>query len=138
MREYLVVAHKTLVGPHLMEYVRACLGQGPCHFHLVVPVQHPAGAWTDGQVEAAARQRLAEGLEAFRAIGASADGEVGDVNPVYAITQALQTVDHAIDEIILSTLPPGTSRWLKIDALSRVQRQIHLPITHLVAETQTV
>jgi hypothetical protein len=137
MRRYLVVAHRTLMGPHVQEYVRACVAQGSCSFHLVVPVHHPSsGAWTDGEVEAAARTRLAEGIDAFRALGAEADGEVGDSNVVYAISAALRNVDYEADEIVLSTLPPGPSKWLKLDIPSRVRREFDLPVTHLVAETE--
>jgi hypothetical protein len=133
MREYLVVAHKTLVGQHLIEFVQSAMERGPCHFHLLVPVQHPTGAWTDGQVEAAAEARLAEGLATFRSLGAAVDGEIGDANPVYAIETAMRGLDHRVDEIVMSTLQPHASKWLKVDAVSRVQRQFRQPVTHLVA-----
>ncbi len=38
------------------------------------------------------------------------------------------------DEIIVSTLPPGLSRWLRQALLHRVRRAFSLPVTHLVAE----
>jgi hypothetical protein len=137
MRRYLVVAHRTLMGPHVQEYVRACMAQGSCSFHLVVPVYHPSsGAWTDGKIEAVARTRLAEGIDAFRSIGAEVGGEVGDANVVYAISAALRNVDYEADEIVLSTLPPGPSKWLKLDVPSRVRREFDLPVTHLVAESE--
>jgi hypothetical protein len=136
MREYLVVAHRTLIGPQVLEYVRACRDQGPSRFHIVVPVEHPIGAWTEGEIEAAARVRLDEGLASFRGLGVEADGEVGDVNPVYAISTALRNLDHDVDEIILSTLPSGASKWLKLDVPSRVTREFDLPVTHLAAERQ--
>ena len=138
MRRYLVVAHRTLIGPHLLEYARACAAQGSCRFHLVVPVEHPAGTWSDGSIEAAAKQRLEEGLQAFSSLGAEVDGEVGDVNPVYAISTALRGLDYEVDEIILSTLPARASKWLKLDVPSRVRREFDLPVTHLVAEHEPV
>jgi hypothetical protein len=158
MSTYLVVAHRTLVGEHLLDHVRSLCeaaaedagtgGQGtggpeqttdsgtPVRFHLVVPVTHPRDhAWTDGEVEAAARRRLDEGLAAFAAIGAEATGEVGDANPVYAVGTALrQTPDGSgWAGIIVSTLPPGVSRWLGLDVVSRIKRDFDLPVTHLVA-----
>ena len=33
----------------------------------------------------------------------------------------------------MSTLPPGVSRWLGLDAVSRIKREFDLPVTHLVA-----
>jgi hypothetical protein len=137
MRRYLVVAHRTLGGQHLLDEVRARLEAGPCQFYLLVPVHHPAGQnWTEGQLEAAARQSLEDGLARFRELGADVDGEVGDANPVYAIETV--TRDRAFDEIILSTLPAGPSRWLKLDVPTRVARQFRMPVTHLVAEPESV
>lgn len=49
-------------------------------------------------------------LPGFMEIGAEADGEVGDPNPLQAISDALR--ERTFDEIILSTLPTGASRWL--------------------------
>ena len=71
MTRYLVVAHKTLVGPDLLDLVAERARSEPCDFHLVVPAVHPSGhAWSDGEVEAAAEARLAEGLERFAEVGA--------------------------------------------------------------------
>lgn len=135
MRAYLVVAHRTLVEDHLLDHVRSLCAEGDCRFHLVVPVTHPRDhAWSDGEVEAEARRRLAEGVAAFEAIGASVTGEVGDANPVYAVGTALRTSE--VDEwagIIVSTLPPGMSRWLGLDAVSRIRRDVDLPVVHLIA-----
>jgi hypothetical protein len=109
---------------------------GECEFHLVVPVTHPPGAWSEGEVQAAAQAKLDEGLAAFRraAPGAEVTGEVGDANPVYATSAALRAdPDRDWDGIIVSTLPPGVSRWLGLDAVSRIRREFDLPVTHLVA-----
>ena len=57
MRRYLIVAHQTLGGDHLIEHVRALREEGPCRFLLLVPVEHPSDhPWTDGEVTAAARR----------------------------------------------------------------------------------
>jgi len=135
MRRYLVVAHKTLGGDHLIEKVQACRADGESEFHLLVPVNPPHDhAWTDGQLEAAAKEVLDQGIERFRAAGIEATGEVGDANPVYAIDGVLRR--EQFDEIILSTLPPGPSRWLKMDVPTRVSREFSLPVTHVVAEPE--
>jgi hypothetical protein len=136
MPRYLVVAHRTVGGPHLMEHVRALRDAGPCRFHLLVPVEHPMGAWSDGQVQAAARRALQEGLDRFHDERIIADGEVGDANPVYAVGVVLRREgEGAFDGIILSTLPPGPSRWLHLDVPSRMRKEFpDLEITHLVAQ----
>jgi hypothetical protein len=136
MSAYLVVAHRTLVGDHLLDHVRSLCAAGECRFHLVVPVTHPRDhAWSDGEVEGAARRRLDEGLAAFAGVGAEVSGEVGDANPVYAVAAALRAApDRRWDGIIVSTLPPGVSRWLGLDVVSRIRREVDLPVTHLVAD----
>ena len=140
MQTYLVVAHRTLVGQHLLDHVRTisdAAGPGQSRFYLVVPVRHPRDhAWTDGEVEATARARLDEGLAAFRNVGVEATGEVGDANPVYAVSTALRNRpfgDEDWDGIIVSTLPPGVSHWLGLDVVSRIKREFDIPVTHVVA-----
>jgi hypothetical protein len=135
MGTYLVVAHRTLVGEHLLDYAQDLVRREPStRFHLVVPIHHPSGAWTDGQLQGAADQRLQEGLAAFTDAGLEATGEVGDASPVYAVSTALRNLDFTCDGIILSTLPPGMSAWLHMDVESRLRREFDLPITHLVAD----
>ena len=47
MHRILVVAHKTLGGPHLLEEVHRRIQAGPCRVHLLVPVNHPMGAFSE-------------------------------------------------------------------------------------------
>jgi hypothetical protein len=132
MRTYVVVAHRTLVGPTLIDHVRTLGAPDEVRLHLVVPVRHPADrAWTDGEVEAVARGRLDEGLAAFRALGFEVSGEVGDTNPVYAVTTALRNAPFRCDGVVVSTLPARVSRWLHLDAVSRIRHEVALPVTHV-------
>lgn len=137
MRRVLVVANQTLGGSHLLEEVRRTLAAGPCRFHVVVPATPPQdhAVWTEGEATAVARERLEAALERFQAMGAEAEGEVGDADPILAIADAL--ADREVDEVILSTLPPGISRWMRLDLPSRVERRFHLPVTHVVAEAES-
>jgi GABA permease len=136
MRRYLVVANQTLAGHHLLEHVRQCLAAGPSWFFVLVPatpvdVQVVPG---DGDAGFLARRRLEGALARFRGEGASAVGAVGDPSPLRAVAAALR--HESFDEIILSTLPPGTSRWLVEGLPNRLARATGLPVTHLVAEGQ--
>jgi hypothetical protein len=133
MRRYLVLANQTLLGDALLGRIRACLAAGPCQFYLVVPATHvhDRAVWTDGHDRAVAADRLRDGLARFRALGADVEGEVGDARPIDAIRDVML---HAqpFDEIVLSTLPPGVSRWLRQDLPHRIQRTFELPMSLVV------
>lgn len=62
-------------------------------------------------------------------------GEVGDPRPLQAIDDVLLRGER-FDGIVLSTLPPGISRWLRLDLPHRVEAQLGLPVTHLVGEPE--
>jgi hypothetical protein len=134
MRRYLVVANRTLGGQHLLDAVRDRMHDGECTFHVVVPASHPSSAWSEGQVNAMARERLDDALARFAEVGATATGEVGDASPVRAIGDVL--LRQPIDEVILSTLPPGLSRWVRQDVVHRVQRNYEIPVVHIVAQPE--
>ena len=140
MRRILVVAHKTLGGDHLLEEVRRRRAEGDCSFHLVVPEDHSGvGSWSEGQVHAAALRVLEAGLARFRDLDTTGStdftGEVGDPNPVNAV-ELITYRGETFDEIILSTLAPGPSRWLHQDVPARMRRRFAVPLTHVVAERE--
>ena len=130
----LVVAHQTAATQPLLDAVRARARQGPATFHLVVP-QRPHGLDRlmdpqDHGLEEAERV-LAEALPRLSgAAGFKVSGEVGDAEPLMAIQDAVNL--GAYDEIIISTLPLGVSRWLHLDLISKT-RALGLPVTHVLA-----
>lgn len=136
MRHYLVVANRTLCGEHLVRLVEERIASGPCRFRVIVPATHPWGSWTEGGAHAEAQRRLDDALARFRAVGADVTGEVGDANPVRAVGDAL--LREPADEILLSTLPIGASRWLGRDVVRRMERTHRLPVVHVVAEPVAV
>ena len=132
MSRCLVVAHKTLGGDALQEELTRRREAGPLTVHVLVPVDHPMHGWTDGQLESAAEGVLDAGLAKMAELKIEATGEIGDANPVYAVEQVFLR-DDAFDEIIVSTLPHGPSKWLKVDAPSRLAKRYRIPVTHVVA-----
>jgi GABA permease len=146
---YLVVANQTLGGEQLMEEVRRRVAAGPSSFHVIVPntrsvdvVPLPGGPLPPGSAHVAveeqdrratqiAESRLHQALSQLRAEGVEAHGELGDADPLTAIGEALQ--DDHFDEIIISTLPSGISRWLGMDLPKRAERRFHVPITTVTA-----
>ena len=134
MYRILVVANETLEGAHLLEEVerKARDVGGEVAVHLLVPATHGHGTWTEGGARADAQFRLDDAMVAFKELGAEVTGEVGDPSPVLAVSDAM-IVQH-YDEIVFSTLPPGASRWLKQDAISRIERNHpSIPLTHVTA-----
>lgn len=136
MRSYLIVANLTLCSPPLLEVVRERMAEGPARFHVMVPASHIplGGSWTEAQTRASAQERLTSMLAELREKGAEAEGEVGDISALDSTLDALRDADY--DEVIVSTLPPGASRWLKLDLVSRMERSVDVPVTHVVAETE--
>ncbi|HVM55392.1 MAG TPA: hypothetical protein VM262_19565 [Acidimicrobiales bacterium] len=136
---YLVIANRTLCEQHLLDELHRRRAADPgCRFHLVVPASHPSGAFTDGECEAMAADRLADALDTLAAAGIAVTGEVGDANPVYAVGDVILRELGRFDEIILSTLPVGISRWLAENMVRRLKRSTGLPVTHVIAEVASV
>lgn len=136
MRRYLVVANQTLGGDHLLSLLRE-LSRQPSSFHVLVPATPPRDhLWTEGEARKIARRRLDDALERFRSVGIEATGEVGDERPLQAIDDVLERED--VDEIVLSTFPPGMSRWLRLDLPHRVTATYGLPVRHVIAPRERV
>jgi hypothetical protein len=134
MRRYLIVANQTLAGEHLLAAVRELHEKGGTDFHVVVPATPPQDhAWTEGEARAAALHRLNEGLARLQGVGIQASGDVGDANPILAIEDALQ--EGVFDGIIISTLPPRLSKWLKLDLPHRAEA-FGLPVIHVEGESE--
>ena len=67
------------------------------------------------------------------AAGHEVTGSIGDAEPLMAVQDAVNLGDY--DEIIISTLPLGISRWLKLDLVSKA-RGLGLPVTHVAATSK--
>jgi hypothetical protein len=131
MRRYLIVANRTLAGDHLVRTVRDLNERREASFYIVVPATPPQDhTWTDGEARAIAQARLDAAIKLLSDVGVDAEGEVGDERPTYAIQDVL--AKREIDEIIVSTLPPGASRWLKRDLPHRIEVEFGLPVTHVI------
>jgi GABA permease len=122
MRSYLIVGNETLAGEALTQTINDRLADGPMRARVVVPRTRIGSrlAW-DVEEESArvALERLDAALDRLRALGIEADGEIGDRDPILAVKDAMR--GHEIDEIILSTLPAGVSRWLGADVPGRLR-----------------
>jgi hypothetical protein len=129
MRSYLIVANQTLTSRSLTDAITARLADGPVRTHVVVPLSPVGGrlTWDEQASREMARTRLDEVLARLREMGAEADGEIGDRDPVMAVRDALR--GREVDEVIVSTLPKGLSRWLGEDVPSRLRDSVRVPVT---------
>jgi hypothetical protein len=133
----LVVAHQTAATPGLLDAVRERAKRSPASFHLVVPRQsHGIHKVVDPQDASSEEAQLV--LDAAlpklsSAAGQEVTGSLGDSEPLMAIQDAINLGRY--DEIIISTLPLGISRWLKLDLVSKA-RALGLPVTHVQATSK--
>lgn len=138
MHRYLVVANQTLGGEPLVARIQELARSGPCSFHVVVPATPPNDhAWTEGEARAVAEERLNAALVRLAELGLEAAGEVGDGRPMLAIEDAIRE-RGPFETIVLSTLPPGASRWLKLDLPHRVESVFGLPVVHVMGTPDRV
>ena len=128
----LVVAHQTAATPRLLDAIRERAERSPATFHLVVPrMPHGMHKVVDPQDAGAdeAQSVLDDALPKLsEAAGSRVTGSLGDSEPLMAIQDAINLGSY--DEIIVSTLPLGVSRWLKLDVVSKARR-LGLPVTHV-------
>jgi hypothetical protein len=131
MGTYLVVANHTLGGAALVSSVREHVMEGDA-IRVVVPAGDLSdGPTDDAALEAqdplrAARRRLQEAIDRFRADGVEAEGSVGPADPVEAIREAMRTGRY--DGIIIATHPAGASKWFHMDLPHRIEREFQLPV----------
>ena len=124
-RATLVVAARTLAGEELLEHLKAKAQQGERHVFIVVVPQRDGS----GVAPSEARKRLAAMLERLRQPGLIAAGMIGDPDPYTAIMNA---VDYFyISEIVISTLPEGSSKWVADKLVDRVASASNKPVEHI-------
>jgi len=94
---------------------------GPCRFTLLIPdvTDRRKADWTLETAVPLLR----------RAAGGPVEGLVGGSEPFASVRDAVS--DGAFDEIIVSTLPSRTSKWLRRDLVHRVSG-LGLPVTAVV------
>jgi hypothetical protein len=135
MRRYLVVANQTLAGAQLLSTMHELADRNPSTFHVVVPATPPKDhSWTEGEARRTARSRLDAALTRLASEGIDATGEVGDERPFEAVNDVLLRDEEPFDAIIVSTLPPKLSRWLKRDLVRRLEATSGVRVIHVVGQ----
>jgi hypothetical protein len=118
----LVVANQTVDSDELYDALRERADKGPLVVTLLVPQDQQSGLG----------QRVNAALERIHGAGIEAEAMLGDVDPACAVIEVWDP--RRWDEVLVSTLPAGLSRWLKCDLPQRIQRAVDAPVHHLESQ----
>lgn len=117
----LVVANRTALSNGLGTALRARRKRGPARFTLVVPI----GGTDDAR-------RIAEHMAAsLRDSGMDIEGRSGDTDPLTAVLDVWSADEY--DEIIVSTLPASSSRWMASALPRRIEHATGAHVRHIEA-----
>jgi hypothetical protein len=136
-RRVLVVANRTADSPELIAALRQRCPAA--RLTLLVPAVPHGFAWAAdmkaGWPEAIARAEA--GAARMRGAGLGVEETiVGDPDPFAAAGDAIHA--REFDELIVSTLPRGVSRWLRLDLPERLRRATNLPVARVTAHVTPV
>jgi hypothetical protein len=115
----LVVANQTVDSDELYDVLRERAERGPLAVTLLAPQDQQAGLG----------HRVNAALERLHAAGIEAEAMLGDVDPACAVIEVWDP--RRWDEVLVSTLPTGTSRWLRVDLPHRIARAVDAPVSHV-------
>jgi hypothetical protein len=136
MSRYLIVTHQTALSPDLHRKVMALIAEDPAAEFAVLVPEAPGSAFTwEGETVDVARHRAEAAKTALEEIARARvfRTAVGAAEPLQAITDELR-MHPGYDILVICTLPPGISRWLKLDLVHRAERKFGLRVIHVVAE----
>jgi len=138
MGKYLLVAHQTAEGQELLDAAKGLAARDSrARFTLLVPAT-PAGdllTWDEGETKDIARARAQSAAAWLQGNGINVVGATtGDADPVAAIDDEF-LAGRRYSAIVILTLPPGISRWIKMDVVSRLRRKRpRTRVVHVVAK----
>jgi nucleotide-binding universal stress UspA family protein len=133
MTRLLAVAHQTAETDEFLDAVRSGATDGSEVVLLIpaTPVKHLT-SWTSGESRAIAREKADKVRRLLEESGVEVvDARVGDPDPYQAVLDEMGLDQY--DEVVVSTFPPGISRWLGADLINRLNRSLDVPVTHVVA-----
>ncbi|HXF98124.1 MAG TPA: universal stress protein [Gaiellaceae bacterium] len=136
-RRVLVVANETVGGQELLSEIGELALAQKTRFFVVCPALNSRlRTWTSDEDPAreAAQRRLDATLRRLADVGIQAQGEVGDVDPLVAIEDAVRL--YHPDLIVISTHPEGRSNWLERGVVEAVRQRYDVPVRHVVVDLE--
>jgi hypothetical protein len=138
-KKALVVANHAVVGEPLRTALLEQLEPGISSVFVVAPplvasaLEHYMGD-VDKAIPAA-RERLRETLEQLRKAGFEADGEVGDADPIQAISDEIEKFHP--DQVLIVGHRDEDGAFAEQGLLEQAQRDLDLPVTELFVEAES-
>jgi hypothetical protein len=138
LKRVVLVANETVAARGVRDRIKELVGGENAEVFVVAPAltktrfQQVTGAVDEAIVEA--RKRLDSSIRALRESGIPASGDVGESDPNLALEDALRR--FPADEVVISTHPPGRSRWLEQDVVEMARVESGVPVTHVVVDMQ--
>ena len=83
-----------------------------------------------------AAERLRRSLAELRAVDVTAEGLVGDADPLLAIDDALRL--FPADEIVVATHPARDANWLERRLVAHARLRFTQPVHHVVLDAEPV
>ncbi|SIR98313.1 amino acid permease [Williamsia sterculiae] len=138
----LVLANQTVQSEELLAELRRIGADNQSTYHVVVPASpiETGAADTHGPVSVwqrtaeIAQQRLDHTLTTLQTENLEASGELGDYRPLRALADAVGQFHP--DQIVISTLPPEDSVWLRFDVVDRARAEYDVPVTNVIARSR--
>lgn len=139
----LIMANQTLESGELIERLREIDPDGSGEYFVCVPANpidtgqadYKGAVYLWEATAEAAQRRLDDMLAIIRGAGLSAEGALGDYRPLRAMAEAVDSFRP--DQLVIVTLPPEESMWLRFEMVERASEQYDMPVTHVVAQAST-
>ena len=117
----LVVANRTVDSPELLDALRSRAEAGPLHVTMLAPCAYAERVQAQDRLQRAAAHLEAAGIES--------EAMLGDADPIVAVQEAWNPGRY--DEVVVSTLAAGSSRWLQVDLPHRVAKLTDCQVRHV-------
>lgn len=130
VKHAIVVANQTVSGGPLVETLERRANQSPTRFTVICPIGGDSGK---DELDTA-KERVRSMVTGLRRNGLEVVGQVMDRDPLTAIQNAVKY--HPADELVISTLAEGRSKWLSSGLIEKAGKATGLPVEHVIGEPQ--